>query len=128
MDSSEQSEKIVATAMMHLIQTATKKGIITEQEKLLLDEFDLSLQYYAEELKDILKKGSVSKKDETRLYQLKDTIIENGFLLANEINGVSTDMMNLIISLIFTLKVPKVDEKLELDNSEWVINCNFLKS
>ncbi|MHA2253644.1 MAG: hypothetical protein ACXAD7_25015 [Candidatus Kariarchaeaceae archaeon] len=115
MNSTEQSDKIVATAMMTLIQTATKNGVISEQEKILLDEFDLSLQYYAEELKEILNKGRVTKKDEIRLNQLKDMIIENGFQLANEINGVSTDMMNLIISLIFTLKVPKADEVLEVD-------------
>ncbi|MHA2089925.1 MAG: hypothetical protein ACW98K_03625 [Candidatus Kariarchaeaceae archaeon] len=107
-----ESEKIVATSMMHLIQTATKNGVITEHERILLSEFDHSLQYYAKELNKVMDQDKISYQDERSLNRLKDMIIENGFHLANEIDGVSKDMMNMIISLIFTLKVPKSEEEL----------------
>jgi hypothetical protein len=104
---SPDSEKIIAETMMNLIQTATKKGVITDEETMLLDEFQQSLQYFGIELDNILQNGHINESDELRLNQLKEQIIENGFSLAQEIDGVSTDMLNLITSLIFTLKVPK---------------------
>ncbi len=103
------SDKIIANTMMHLIQTATNKGLVSDQERILLDEFDQSLNYFGSELDRILFNEQITKENELYLYQLKDLIIENGFNLANEINGVSTELMNLIVSVIINLKVPKAN-------------------
>ena len=96
--------------MMHLVQTATHNGLITEQEVMLLNEFNSTLTYYGNELDRILAKGKVTNDDETYLNDLKETIIDNGFEVANEINGVSTDLMNLIVTVIISLRVPKPND------------------
>jgi len=99
-------DKILAKAMMHLIQTAANDGIITEEEADLIDSFEISLKKYERALVMAFEDGIIDEEEETLLTEIKDKIIENGSQVA-DLDGISKDEMNLLISMMLSLEVPK---------------------
>ena len=107
MSSTSDADKILAKAMMYLIETAAKDGVITQEEVDLIDTFEVSLKKYESALKDAYADGVITFEEEKKLHTIKDVIIEGGNLMANLVDGISKDEMNLLISMMLSLEVPK---------------------
>ena len=99
-------DRIIAEAMMYLFETAAKDGVLTDEEKKFISEMEITLNYYKNALKKAYDDGIITPQEVTYLTTLKEAIISEGFDVAEEFNGVSKDEMNLIISMICSLKVP----------------------
>ncbi|MHA2171392.1 MAG: hypothetical protein ACXAB7_16010 [Candidatus Kariarchaeaceae archaeon] len=106
----DDTDRIIAEAMMYLFETAAKDGILSEEEKKFISEMEITLNYYKEALKKAYDDGIITPQEVKYLTNLKEAIISEGFDVAEEFNGVSKDEMNMIISMICSLKVPKKTE------------------
>ncbi|MHA2504687.1 MAG: hypothetical protein ACXAE3_17680 [Candidatus Kariarchaeaceae archaeon] len=101
------ADKILAKAMMYLIETAAKDGVITQEEVDLIDTFEVSLKKYEGALREAYADGIITLDEENRLHSIKDYIIEGGKLMADLADGISKDEMNLLISMMLSLEVPR---------------------
>lgn len=106
----EEVDKILAKAMMFVTQTAANDGIITQEEKEMLDTFEFSLKIYHKALNDAFEDGCITKEEELQLERVKDMILNDGTAMADKIDGISKDEMNLLLAMMLSLKVPKADE------------------
>ncbi len=102
----DESDKILDEAMKSLILTAAKDGIITKEEHKFIGEMEITFDYYRKALDKAFEDGIISKQESLHLHRIKEIIIAEGFEVAEEYKGVSQDMMNLLISIICSLKVP----------------------
>lgn len=109
MSSRDEADKMMAETMMYLIQTAANDGIITQEEKNLLDTFEYSMKHYKNALNEALEDGKITEKEEEKLTRIKEVIISGGRIIADEIDGISKDEMNLLIAVMVSLKIPKKD-------------------
>ncbi len=108
MDVEAQVDRILANAIMHLMETAGKDGIITAEEKKVIESIEFSFRFYKQMLIDALEDGEISSNEMKMLEGMKERIIKEGYNVAELINGVSKDEMNLLISVMLSLKLPKV--------------------
>ena len=108
MDLEAQVDQIMARAIMHLLETAGKDGIITDEEREVVDSIEFSLRFYKQMLIDALEDGEITAKEKKMLEGMKERIIKEGYNVAELVNGVSKDEMNLLISVMLSLKLPKV--------------------
>lgn len=99
-------DKILNEAMMYLMETASKDGIITEEEENLIKGIKISLEFFKSALEHALEDGIITEREEKSLVRIKDLIIEDGFSIANEDELISKDEMNMIVAVILSLKVP----------------------
>ena len=104
--STSDPDKILAKAMMHLIETAAKDGVITQEEVDLIDAFEVSLKKYERALRKAFEDGVIDNDEEKILEDIKDKIISNGTQVAG-IDGISKDEMNLLISMMLSLEIPR---------------------
>ena len=56
-------DSMVAQAMKQIIEVAARDGIITEEEKKLIDLADVSLKFLYEEIKAALEDGIVTNEE-----------------------------------------------------------------
>ncbi|MCE7733539.1 MAG: hypothetical protein GPJ54_01590 [Candidatus Heimdallarchaeota archaeon] len=108
MDLEAQVDQIMARAIMHLMETAGKDGIITDEEREVVDSIEFSLRFYKQMLIDALEDGEITPNEKKMLEGMKERIIKEGYNVAELVNGVSKDEMNLLISVMLSLKLPKV--------------------
>jgi len=101
------ADKILAKAMMYLFQTAANDGIITEEEANLINSFELSLKQYDRALRAAFEDNIITREEKEKLIKVKEIIINSGRIIADEIDGISKDEMNLLISMMLSLEVPK---------------------
>ncbi|MDH5402895.1 MAG: hypothetical protein OEZ01_01985 [Candidatus Heimdallarchaeota archaeon] len=106
MDYLNEVDKILANTMMNLVQTAAKDGIITKEEKALLDTFDFSLNEFKNVLVEAFEDGIITPDEKEKLEQFKEAIIEKGRKVA-EIDEINVDEFNLLIAVMCSLKLPK---------------------
>ncbi|MHA2028178.1 MAG: hypothetical protein ACW99A_21235 [Candidatus Kariarchaeaceae archaeon] len=114
MDLEAQADRMLAHAIMHLMETAGKDGIITQEEQEVIDTIEFSLRFYKQMLIDALEDGEITSDEKRMLENMKERIIKEGFNVAELVNGVSKDEMNLLISLMLSLKLPKVTKNEDL--------------
>ncbi|OLS19005.1 MAG: hypothetical protein HeimC2_43290 [Candidatus Heimdallarchaeota archaeon LC_2] len=107
-----QAEKLLAKTIMHLMETAGQDGIITEEEKEVIESIEFSLRFFKQMVVDALEDGVITTNEKYLLEGMKDRIIKEGFNIAESINGVSKDEMNLLISVMLSLKLPSVSIKI----------------
>ncbi|MFV2016694.1 MAG: hypothetical protein ACC656_14785 [Candidatus Heimdallarchaeota archaeon] len=108
MDLEVQVDRILARAIMHLMETAGKDGIITEEEREVVESIEFSFRFYKQMLVDALEDGEITPNEMRMLEGMKERIIKEGYNVAEIVNGVSKDEMNLLISVMLSLKLPKV--------------------
>lgn len=108
MDVEAQADRILAHAIMHLMETAGKDGVVTDDEREVIESIEFSLRFYKQMLVDALDDGEITPNEKKMLDGMKERIIKEGFNVAELINGVSKDEMNLLISVMLSLKLPKV--------------------
>lgn len=102
-----EADKIIAIAMMNLIETASKDGVITQEESKMIESIEFSLRFYKKLLVDALEDGVVTSEEKESLEKMKDGLIDDAYKVAEEIDGISKDEMNLLISLMLKIVVPK---------------------
>ncbi len=111
MDYEVQADKLLANTIMHLMETASKDGIITDEEAEVIECIEFSLRFYKQMVLDALEDGIISPTEKHMLEGMKERIIKEGFNIAEAINGVSKDEMNLLVSVMLSLKLPSVVNK-----------------
>lgn len=100
-------DKLVAQAMKDIIEVAASDGIITDEEKRLIDLAEISLALFRAEMKTALEDGVITKEERERLTTIKEKITELGTELANQDNNISKDELALLIAYIVAIKLPK---------------------
>lgn len=111
MDYEVQADKILASTIMHLMETAGKDGVITDDEAEVIESIEFSLRFYRQMVVDALEDGVITPTEKHMLEGMKERIIKEGYNIAEAINGVSKDEMNLLISVMLSLKLPSVVNK-----------------
>ena len=106
-----QADRLLAKTIMHLMETAGQDGIITAEEKEVIESIEFSLRFYKQMVVDALDDDVISDKEHHMLEGMKERIIKEGYNIAESINGVSKDEMNLLISVMLSLKLPSVSTK-----------------
>ena len=85
------------------------------EEKEVIESIEFSLRFYKQMVVDALEDGVITDKEHHMLEGMKERIIKEGFNIAEAINGVSKDEMNLLISVMLSLKLPSVANKELID-------------
>jgi len=102
-----ETDRILAKAMMNIIEVAAKDGLITEEEKALIDFAEISLRKLQIELENAFADGIISETEESRLSELKNKIVDTVTDIANYDDIISKDEMAMIMAYLVGIKIPK---------------------
>ncbi|MCH8906272.1 MAG: hypothetical protein IH840_04205, partial [Candidatus Heimdallarchaeota archaeon] len=90
------ADKILAEAMMHMLQTAARDGVITDEEAEIVDKIEYSLRFFRQMLVDAMADGVITQEEQDSLIRMKDKMIEEGYNVAEASSDVSKDELNLL--------------------------------
>ncbi|RMG26975.1 MAG: hypothetical protein D6732_20865 [Methanobacteriota archaeon] len=107
MDTVDDVDKYVAIVMKQIIETAAEDGIITEEEKRLIEEIDFSMKIFRDQLNLALLDGTISQEEKETLLKLKDIIVNNALEVADEDRHISEDEMDILMAFLLSTKIPK---------------------
>lgn len=107
MDTIDDVDKYIARVMKQVIETAAEDGIITEDEKRLIQEIDFSLKIFKDQLNLALLDGIISEEEKETLLKLKDIIMNNALEVADEDKNISDDEMDILMAFLLSTRVPK---------------------
>lgn len=92
-------ESVFELTIRELMNAAKNDGIITPEEKDIIDQVRVDADSYSLILKESLSDGIIDSKEAERLDDLKQMIIERAELIARVDGALDTDEQNLIKKL-----------------------------
>lgn len=101
------ADQMKAQAMKQIIEVAAIDGIITDEEKKLIDLAEISLNILHTELKFALEDGIITADELDRLHDIKDRILNLSVDVAKDDLIISKDEMALLVAYIVAIKLPK---------------------
>ncbi len=107
MDTIDDVDRYVAKVMKQIIETAAEDGIITEEEKKLIEEIDFSMRIFRDQLNLALLDGKISSEEKETLLKLKDIIVNNALETADEDKNISEDEMDILMAFLLSTRIPK---------------------
>ena len=79
-----------------LMVTANKDGVITDDEKALIDVVTVDLNMYQQALTDALKDGIITEEEQQKLDEIKDKILKHMYHVAGKDKKITADERALI--------------------------------
>ncbi len=108
MDITFDTDIFMAKFMKQFIEIAGSDGKLTEEEERLVSvTHDLIINILKDALIKAFEDGIITNEEEIYLSKLKDIIIDAITLVAEEDGYISKDELNLILTALIALKIPR---------------------
>ena len=88
------------SALEHIIEKAKEDGVITEDEKRLIETTEKNLKDYEKLVNLALEDGVITQDERNKLIDLEEKILADAYDTAKEDNALTLDEANLIKILI----------------------------
>ena len=82
-----------------LLATASKDGMVTPDEKAIIDAVQIDLETYFAALQKAMEDGIITPDEEKRLEKIKEAIVRNAWLVAQKDNRISEDERALVTKI-----------------------------
>ncbi|OLS22582.1 MAG: hypothetical protein HeimC2_29070 [Candidatus Heimdallarchaeota archaeon LC_2] len=96
---------IFETTMRELWKVATQDGIITPEEKDILEQVQIDAVSYAVMLEECIQRGTITKEEASKLDYLKNLITDRAYVTATIDGKVDRDERNLIAKLAEVISI-----------------------
>ena len=98
----ESTEKIteLQNILTQIFIQAEEDGIITKEEKELLNQIKIDLQEYNSLLKNALEDGVITEDEEKMLHQFKKKLLKSAYDLSRKDNLIDKDEREIISLLV----------------------------
>ncbi len=103
-----------AIQMKKLVEVAAEDGIITEDERTVLKNIEISMREFTEHLKEALEDGIITPEEVDSLKKLKAKILKEAFDVANLDDKITTDELKILMTFVVSLNLPSPTESSEL--------------
>ncbi len=95
-----------AAQMKRLVEVAAEDGIITDDERRVLKNIEVSMQEFTNRLKEALEDGIITPEEVDSLKKLKAKILKDAFDVANLDEKITTDELKILMTFVVSLNLP----------------------